>query len=202
MKRIGEVTMIVALVLAYASGAGKALAVDPKDCPQHAAHGKGEPAGTVSPYAGEQSREIKALSGDKIAGLLEGHGLGLAQVAELNHYPGPKHVLELASQLSLSDEQRQKTQTIYDEMHVEAVSLGKQLIDKERALDSELLAGRIDEGRLQTALSEIARIEGQLRFTHVRAHLFERALLTSEQVARYDRLRGYTGDTSPDHPHK
>ncbi|MDL1878575.1 hypothetical protein FBQ85_25940, partial [Cytophagia bacterium CHB2] len=52
-----------------------------------------------SPYAGEESREIKSLSPQEIRMYLEGHGMGLAKAAELNHYPGPRHVMELAKQL-------------------------------------------------------------------------------------------------------
>ena len=49
-----------------------------------------------SPYAGQQARQVKALSKAEIEGLLAGRGLGYAKAAELNHYPGPRHVLDLA----------------------------------------------------------------------------------------------------------
>ena len=45
-----------------------------------------------SPYAGQETREIKALSRDEINGYLSGDGMAFAKAAELNHYPGPKHV--------------------------------------------------------------------------------------------------------------
>ena len=41
-----------------------------------------------SPYAGEQGREIKALSTKDIDDLTQGRGMGLAKAAELNRYPG------------------------------------------------------------------------------------------------------------------
>jgi hypothetical protein len=50
------------------------------------------------PYAGQQEREIKALSADEIKQYLAGAGMGYAKSAELNHYPGPGHALELADQ--------------------------------------------------------------------------------------------------------
>jgi hypothetical protein len=65
-----------------------------------------------TPYAGMQSRQIKALSDQQIADLRAGRGMGLALAAELNGYPGPSHVLELADQLGLSPEQRSKVQEI------------------------------------------------------------------------------------------
>ena len=52
-----------------------------------------------SPYSGMQSRPIKALSEQQIADLRAGRGMGLALPAELNGYPGPVHVLELADKL-------------------------------------------------------------------------------------------------------
>ena len=55
-----------------------------------------------SPYAGMQTRSIKALSEQQIADLKAGRGMGLALPAELNGYPGPVHVLELSDQLGLS----------------------------------------------------------------------------------------------------
>ena len=38
-------------------------------------------AQTASPYAGQESREIKSLTGDEIAGYLSGKGMGLAKAA-------------------------------------------------------------------------------------------------------------------------
>ena len=53
------------------------------------------------PYAGFNMRPIKALSDQQIADLRAGRGMGLALAAELNGYPGPSHVLELAKSLAL-----------------------------------------------------------------------------------------------------
>jgi len=54
------------------------------------------------PCAGQQERPIKSLSEAEIQGYLNGEGRGLAKVAELNHYPGPQHVLDLADQFALT----------------------------------------------------------------------------------------------------
>lgn len=58
------------------------------------------------PYAGQQTRAIKALSPEDIAGLLNGEGMGMANAAELHGYPGPVHVRELARELGLTPTQR------------------------------------------------------------------------------------------------
>ena len=88
-----------------------------------------------SPYTGLQQRTIKALSEQQISDLRAGRGMGLALAAELNGYPGPLHVLELADQIELSGEQRQRVQQLYDTMKAEAVPVGEMLIAHESALD-------------------------------------------------------------------
>jgi hypothetical protein len=67
-----------------------------------------------TPYAGQEQQEIKALSAEEIEGYLSGSGMGLAKAAELNHFPGPRHVLDLVEPLQLSAEQRQKTQILFE----------------------------------------------------------------------------------------
>jgi hypothetical protein len=59
----------------------------------------------LNPYAGQQHRPIKALSAADVEALENGQGWGLAKPAELNGYPGPLHVLELADELQLTEEQ-------------------------------------------------------------------------------------------------
>ncbi|MER8435493.1 hypothetical protein NKH11_02460 [Mesorhizobium sp. M1393] len=46
---------------------------------------------TTSSYSGMEARRVKALSGEQIADLMAGRGMGLALAAELNSYPGPSH---------------------------------------------------------------------------------------------------------------
>jgi Spy/CpxP family protein refolding chaperone len=148
-------------------------------------------AETSSPYSGQETREIKALSRDEISGYLSGDGMGFAKAAELNHYPGPKHVLQLADQLQLSEEQRRRTQRVFDEMNSKAINLGKQLVEKERLLDSRFAAANISDAELLHLVSEISDLQGKIRAAHLQAHLAERAVLTADQLVRYDALRGY-----------
>lgn len=91
-----------------------------------------------SPYAGLEARGLKALSPQQVEELRQGSGMGLSLAAELNHTPGPRHVLELADPLSLTAPQRAAAQALFERMRTEA-----------------------------------------------------QALLTPEQVAGYERLRGY-----------
>src|ERR1051325_9681147 len=97
-----------------------------------------------SPYAGQESREIKALSDEDIRAYLNGLGMALAKAGELNHYPGPMHVLEFAEQMKLTAAQRQRTEEIRKVMLNEAIPIGKRIIEKERELDRLFATGVID----------------------------------------------------------
>lgn len=155
-----------------------------------------------SPYSGQQDREIKALSPDDINGYLNGGGMGLAKAAELNHYPGPRHVLDLSSDLVLSADQIQKTEVIYNAMHEDAVRLGKQIIEKERELDTLFSTGTITGEELKNLVRKIAQLQGELRIIHLQAHLKMKQILSKKQIGKYDELRGYRFDESPEsHDH-
>jgi len=53
------------------------------------------------------------LSDEQRAQYLNGEGMGFARPAELNHYPGPRHVLDNADKLQLSSDQLGKTQELF-----------------------------------------------------------------------------------------
>ncbi|HJR07683.1 MAG TPA: Spy/CpxP family protein refolding chaperone [Pyrinomonadaceae bacterium] len=144
-------------------------------------------------YAGEEGRAIKSLSAEEVEQLLNGHGMGLAKAAELNHYPGPRHVLELGEQLQLTPAQRASAQAAFERMRDEAVRLGRQIVERERELDAMFARADIDAGRLRATTNGIAVLQGELRAAHLAAHLEMRRLLSPVQIKRYDELRGYSG---------
>ena len=154
------------------------------------------------PYAGQTSRAIKALSATEIEGYLSGAGMGFAKAAELNHYPGPRHVMELADELRLTPDQRAKTQAIYDAMRQEAVQLGQRIVEAEQQLDHLFASQAITESTLQDYIREIAATQGRLRMVHLKAHLAQHDILTSEQIKRYDTLRGYRHHGQHGHQHR
>lgn len=100
------------------------------------------------PYAGEQSREIKALSPDEVKQYLSGAGMGYAKAAELNQFPGPMHVLELADKLGLSAQQRVEVKRLMDAHKAEARAIGARFVESERALDALFRGGKVDQERL------------------------------------------------------
>jgi len=148
-------------------------------------------AQTTSPYAGQEQRAIKTLSDQEIRDLLEARGMGLAKAAELNSYPGPLHVLQLANELGMSDAQRKATDALHANMRQRALSIGRQIIEAERTLDRAFANGAIEPAALRSQVTAIATLQGELRAVHLEAHLGQRSLLTPEQIAQYDVLRGY-----------
>ena len=148
-------------------------------------------AGSSAPYAGLESRAVKALSEREAADYLSGAGMSMALAAELNGYPGPRHVLELAKELELSDAQIARTESLFAEMSREAKALGRAIVENEAALDAMFAEKRADESRLRETVREIARLKGDLRITHLKHHLRTIPILTPEQIRRYDELRGY-----------
>ena len=149
----------------------------------HAAHS--------SPYAGMQNRVIKALSEEQIAGLKAGKGMALAMAAELNGYPGPAHTLELAAELQLTDEQATRTQQLFADMEAQAKAAGLEVIEAERALDTLFRDKQATPEAVSAAVTKAALAQGKLRETHLRYHLSMMDVLTAEQIAAYNQLRGY-----------
>lgn len=156
-----------------------------QDAPKH-----GQPHQT---YVGQQSRAIKALSTQEVDDLLAGRGMGTARAAELNRYPGPAHVLELRDRLGLTPEQVNRTHAIHAHMQAQATAAGQRVVAAERTLDEAFAKGAIDEASLTARVREAGQRQAEFRLSHLQAHLEMKSLLTPEQVARYDDLRGYGG---------
>jgi hypothetical protein len=154
-------------------------------------------AQAASPYAGQQSRAITSLSAEELQDYLDGKGMGLARAAELNGYPGPMHVLELAEPLELSADQRARTQALLATMRADAIAAGRELIDAEHALDELFRTRAVSEGSLERAMAEIGERQAAVRRVHLRAHLAQVEILRPEQIHRYAELRGYTSGGDP-----
>ncbi len=154
----------------------------------------GAGAFATSPYAGMAERAIKALSAEQIADLNAGRGMGLALAAELNGWPGPLHVLELADRLALTPDQRARTQALFGHMQSQARAIGERLIGEEAALDQGFRDRTIAATIVDDRLRRIGALQGELRAVHLRTHLDQAEILTSDQIGAYNRLRGYASD--------
>jgi hypothetical protein len=155
----------------------------------------------TSPYTGKENREIKTLSDEKVQALLEGSGIGYALSAELNQYPGPKHVLELQNQLDLTKQQLAATQYLFNKMKEKAKQLGKKLINQEQLLEEQFRLGRITPNQIQDKVSDISKTQASLRSTHLIAHIKQREILTLNQQVQYQQLRGYDQNKSNHNSH-
>ena len=172
----------LAVLLAFAAPAAMS---------QHGGHHSHGAHGQASPYAGQQSREIKALSDQEVKDLLAGAGMGMAKAAELNRYPGPMHALELADRLDLTPEQRDRLSTLMHRHKAQARKLGERVVALERELDALFARGKPTPAEVERLSVAIGEAQGRLRADHLATHLETTSMLTPEQVERYVRARGY-----------
>lgn len=154
-------------------------------------HSKADEPG---PYAGFQTRDIKSLSEQDIAELRRGGGWGLALPAELNGRPGPAHLLELQEQVELSPAQVEAIEAVYDALRADAIAAGERFIAAEAALSNAFQDPQLDETRLRRLIDSAAEARADLRMVHLSQHLTTPGLLTSQQVRKYNVLRGYADD--------
>jgi Spy/CpxP family protein refolding chaperone len=149
------------------------------------------------PYSGQQERGIKSLSAEEVKQYLSGAGMGYAKAAELNRFPGPSHALELADELALSAEQRSAIKALMDGHKAEARAIGAKLVEAERTVEQLFRSGNVPQSALAEAVAKAAALQGEYRLSHLETHRRLRPLLSAEQVARYDALRGYGASGTP-----
>ncbi len=119
--------------------------------------------------------------------------MGLSKAAELNHYPGPLHILNLKVELELTKGQIEETQSIYGTMHSNAKKYGRSLIDKEREIELLFSNQQADPKVLEELVKEAAELKAKIRLEHLSAHISQKLLLSETQIKKYDEARGYTG---------
>ncbi|MBX2853758.1 MAG: hypothetical protein KTR21_02155 [Rhodobacteraceae bacterium] len=146
-----------------------------------------------SPYSDEQEHEVSSLSPEDLSALRAGAGWGLAKPAELNGWPGPRHVLDLSKELELTAAQMEEIEKIFQDMNQAARRLGADLIERERDLDAAFEAGDLDQTVLAGLVAKTEETRAELRLTHLQAHLATTPLLSGAQKQRYQHLRGYGG---------
>ena len=157
-----------------------------------------------SPYRDQMLTEIRGLTQKEISDLREARGMGLARAAELNGYPGPRHLLdaEREGQLHLSPNQVRTVTRLFDAMLRDAKRVGDRVLGEERDLERQFRAATITEPDLRARLARIAALQAELRMIHLRTHLETRPVLSSHQRERYNELRGYTAGPLGEHGHR
>jgi hypothetical protein len=58
---------------------------------------------------------------------------------------------------------------------------------------------KMSETQLRTIVGDLAKLQGELRFTHLNSHLEMKKILSPQQVAKYDELRGYGKGIQQEH---
>lgn len=189
----GRVLALAIAILATLSSPGITAETlpDAKSSPHHS--GSAASANVPSPYAVLRGTAATGLLPEEVEGLLSGKGMALALAAEVNGYPGTRHVLDAtdAGQLALRSDQRAAVERLNAQMLEEAQAKGKEILQAEAQLAQRFRQGHIDEASLRESLAHIGQLRAELRFIHLRTHLTTRALLTADQIARYKTVRGY-----------
>lgn len=147
-----------------------------------------------SEYTNQVDRAIKSLSANDIKDLTLGNGMGFAKAAELNGYPGPKHVLDMQEELSLEKEQIRSIKLIFEEMKSQAELQGQTLISHEKSLNEHFSNATITNDALEGALKNISEVRSNLRYIHLSAHIQTTEILSESQIKKYNQLRGYSGN--------
>jgi hypothetical protein len=152
-------------------------------------------APSESPYKNQTQNQIKSLTKDDLDGLRKGSGTpfgGMAKAAELNGLPGPRHALDFKEQLDLSPQQVKQLTSVFEKMHAKATTIGKELIEIESSMDKKLKNRELTPKALQVLVDRSAKKYGELRFSHLVAHLDTADVLSKDQISAYNRLRGYS----------
>jgi Spy/CpxP family protein refolding chaperone len=148
-------------------------------------------SGRQDDFAEWQGHEIRSLSPTQVQALQDGDEASFAWAAERNGYPGAQHILELASKLELSDDQVTRVTQLRDETRQAAQTVGAQVLQSYVDLEALFRAGNVGPSAMQTASERTGTLEGQLMSIHLAAHIQARTILTAQQNAEYQQLRGY-----------
>ena len=121
--------------------------------------------------------------------LLKADDAGQAQYADVNGFPAPKHLLDLAKELQLSDAQKKSLQTIYVGMRSRALELGKRIIGIEEELHQAFQEGLVSEKSVRDDTEQIGKLRGRLRAVYLNANMKAKDVLTNAQIESYKKLR-------------
>ena len=122
--------------------------------------------------------------------LLNAEGKGQAKYAEMNGYPGPKHILDHAKELQLTDAQTKSIQRIYTEMSARAKELGQRIVGIEEELNDAFKSGLVSEKSVRDDAEQIGKLRGRLRGVHLITNLKAKSVLTTSQLETCRKLRG------------
>ena len=133
----------------------------------------------------ESNLEDTSLTKEEVNAYLTGRSLNLDRVAEINHFPNPKKVIEIKSLLNLNRAQNNRTTISYKLMRKYAIKTGRKIVRKENQLNNLFQQTTVDLSAVKKLVNEIAVLKGELRFIHLRARVNQKSYLTNEQISTY-----------------
>lgn len=151
-----------------------------------------------SPYVAQLESSVRGLSSQEVDDLLNGRGAGYARTAELNSYPGPRHVLDLRQDLHLTTAQTEQIEAVFVQMQTEAKQVGQEILQREAQFSADFANRTISEDDIKAQTETLGQLYGRLRAVHLQAHLQITPLLSPQQISQYNALRGY--DTQSGQP--
>ena len=140
MMKIEKLVMVSTLSLLLAASLAPQAASASTSVPQENRAGHQGGRHDNRNQGGMQQRQSRALR--------QGRGMGMARAAETNGYPGPKHVLELAEELALNDEQIARTNEIHNRVREQAPEMGRQIIEAEQRLEALFAEDRVTADKM------------------------------------------------------
>ncbi|MVN20422.1 hypothetical protein [Mucilaginibacter arboris] len=113
---------------------------------------------------------------------------GLQAVANHNHYPSPQKVLSWQKELQLNDRQMAAINLIDKELKRKVNEMNGFLITNERTMDSLFRYKKVNNGLLIFYTNRYGLYQGELRNALLQACLKTEAILTGQQIKKYDSL--------------
>jgi hypothetical protein len=149
---------------------------------------KAQDASGINP---EDSSPIKGMAMKDFEAFRDGKPMNFTRVAELHHYPAPATVLRFTRELKLSQNQVIQVKDINAYLQRKVLEMGRIILEEEKKLDDLFISGKVESGSLIYRTQQYGLYQGELRNAHLQAHLKTRAVLTKDQVKKYDHLCGY-----------
>lgn len=144
-------------------------------------------ADTVSTVA-QINSPIKSLTLQEYSAYQNGDAMGMTKPAELNNYPAPAKVLAYKKDLRLSNPQIIQLNAAVEALQFKAKEMGRFILQNEKKLNELFSTGKINEGSLIYYSNQIGLYQGELRNSHLQAHLKAKQILTTDQLKKFARL--------------
>ena len=141
----------------------------------------------ATPAQQAESQHHEYLQAEREA-IEKGEGFGMAMPADMNGYPGPKHVLDMKKELKLTATQEAAMQKLMAGMKVKALAKGKDVLLAEQRLGEYFAQGK-SEDELREETFRVASLRAELRWVHLSTHVAAKKILTAQQIAAYEKMR-------------